>query len=253
MTRSAAAGTVRTGHIIQLDQLTNDLGDLMGRFFKSVLDPGPDNVGRGAGIEFGLVTVVPHIQTPDLEQTMIQNRLCQQIEQSPLFNQRQMLPLGPKIGVDRFDMLTHALLRQGNRAVDVLKHGHAVLPDHILGQIEVAVEGGTANTGLFNDLGGGDVCQIFRFQQFKQRIGNIIGNFSLFHDTNVPSLFHFCFRPLHPVVKFVRIYRVECLNFAQFRRYICTISIHLPRENCKVNKAVKESGCRKTKGFARFV
>ena len=195
-----------------IEQGVDDPGDLCGGFGKASAGPGAEQLGDGTGVELRLVVVGPYFQALELIYALLHDRLLQKMVKPPLFDQGQPLPLGIQIGVDCQNMLVDPAGGQGDRPVDLPIHGGAVLPDHILRQIEVAVKGGPAHTGLFDELGDGDFRQLPGFQQLEESIGDVGGDASLFHDTNVSHMFHFGFRILHPLVNLVKI-RKNMLDF----------------------------------------
>lgn len=199
--------------ILQTQQIINDVGDLLGGFGKIVVDPGSGQVCRDTGVEFCLVAAMPGSHELDLPATMLDDGVLQQVEQPPAFQQAQPLPLGQEKGVDGQDPLPYAVLEVGDGAVDLPEQGDAVLTNYILRQIEVAIEGGTADTGLLDDLGGGDIRWIFGFQQLEVGIGNVVGDTPFFHETKPLFLYHFFRRWLHKAVESAKISQTGTLEF----------------------------------------
>ncbi|MBQ7099601.1 MAG: fibronectin type III-like domain-contianing protein, partial [Oscillospiraceae bacterium] len=126
-----------------IEQGVDDPGDLSGGFYEVIAGPDPEHMGDGSGVEFGLIVVAPDSQALELVDTLLHDGLLQKMVKPPFFDQRQPIRLAIQIGVDRQDVLIDPAGGQGDGAVDLGIHIRAVLPDHILRQIEVPVKGGS--------------------------------------------------------------------------------------------------------------
>ena len=174
-----------------VQQGIDDPGHLLRRLRKVVAGPYLDQPRDGAGIELGLVSVAPHIQALELVHALLNDGPLQQMIQAPLFDQAQAFPLSIQVAGDCLNMLIDPVAMERDRAVDFFVHSASVLPDHVLNEIKIPVEGCPAHVGLLDQLGDGDLRQLLCFEQFKQGVSDVHNGASPSHDTNVSLMFHF--------------------------------------------------------------